>query len=191
VHSVEIEKERDAMKKKSSTLAALGLVAGSLVSGGSLSLLGTSVPVFAATISSCASSRIALRAGTAQGTAGTTYIPLIFTNMGPSCALWGVPVVQPVAGASRHHLGPQARNDSVGEMAVRHVVAKGHSVSVAFGVVETGNFTASTCVARNAAGVIVSLGRFVHATFVQLPITVCTMRASTTTRLIVPGINGD
>jgi hypothetical protein len=151
---------------------------------------GTGAVAGGATLASCVPAQMRVTHGAAQGTAGTTYIPLVFTNTGATCALWGVASVQPVL-ASRRALGPAARNQSMGEMPARHVLTRGRSVSVAFGVVETGNFTASSCVAREASGVVVSLASFVRPTYLRLPISVCTKRASTTTRLIVDGSLGN
>jgi Domain of unknown function (DUF4232) len=144
----------------------------------------------AVTVKGCVSSQITLAPGARQGTAGTTYIALVFTNHGSRCAIWGVPSIQPVAGTSRAPVGAPARNTSMGEMPARHVLYQGHSVSVAFGVVDTGNYPPTTCVARRAAGVVVSLGTFVRPTYVPLSIKVCTRRVSTTTRLIAPGASG-
>jgi len=129
--------------------------------------------------------------GAAQGTAGTIYYPIVFTNTGATCAIFGVPAVQPVVGSMHHAVGPLARSLSMGEMPVRHVIAKGQSVSVAFGVVETGNYTPSTCVARSANGVVITLGDFVHSRYVHLAIIVCTKRTSITTRLITAGVTGN
>ena len=102
-----------------------------------------------------------------------------------------MPTVQPVVGSAHRKVGPTARSQSMGEMPARHVIVKGRSVSVAFGVVETGNYTPSTCVARSASGVMVALGDFVHSTYVHLSIIVCTKRASITTRLITAGTTGN
>jgi len=66
--------------------------------------------------------------------------------------LFGVPTIQPVIGAAHRALGPLAKNESMGEMPALHTLAVGASVSVAFGVVDTGNLTASTCGARRARG---------------------------------------
>lgn len=178
------------MRSVKTTILVAGLVAGGLFSGGALPLLGSLTAASATTVKSCVPSQITVTHSAAQGTAGTIYIPLVFTNTGSSCALWGVPTIQPVAGRAHRAVGPLARNLSMGEMPARQVLAKGHAVSVAFGVVETGNFTPSTCVARSADGVVVTLGSFVRSTYVHLPIKVCTKRASTTTKLVVPGVNG-
>lgn len=157
---------------------------------GVMPLVGQGSSVAAAVTRSCAPTQMSVAHGQAQGTAGTTYVPLVFTNHGATCALWGAPTIQPV-NASRRAVGPSARNESIGEMPVRHVLSRGQSVSVAFGVADTGNFPVASCAARPANGVVVALAPFVRSTYVRLPISVCTKQASTTTRLIVAGVNGD
>ncbi len=143
----------------------------------------------AAVTPSCVPSQLSVSVGRPQGTAGTTYYPIVFTNRESSCAIWGVPAIQPVT-THRRALGPMARNTSMGMMPLRHVIKYGQSVSVAFGVVEAGNYPAASCAPRRAIGFTVSLAPFVPATFRPLPITVCTLRASTTTRLLAPGARG-
>lgn len=143
----------------------------------------------AAVTPSCVASQLSVSVGRAQGTAGTTYYPIVFTNRGGACAIWGVPAIQPVT-TGRRAVGPMARNTSMGMMALRHVINYGQSVSVAFGVVVAGNYPTASCAPRRAIGVSVSLAPFVPATYRPLPITVCTLRASTTTRLLAPGVNG-
>ena len=143
----------------------------------------------ATTVPSCVASQLSVSVGRAQGTAGTTYYPIVFTNRGGTCAIWGVPAIQPVA-TGRRALGPMARNTSMGMMPLRHVIKYGQSMSVAFGVVEAGNYPVASCAPRRAIGFQVALGSFVPATYRALPITVCTKRASTTTRLLAPGARG-
>ena len=171
-------------------IVAVGLSVSGLMAGGSLAVIG-SVAASAAPAKNCVSAQITVTHGASQGTAGTIYYPLVFTNTGATCAIFGVPTVQPVVGSAHRKVGPMARSLSMGEMPARHVIAKGQSVSVAFGVVETGNYTPSTCVARSASGVMVALGDFVHSTYVHLAIIVCTKRISITTRLISAGTTGN
>ncbi len=178
------------MRSVKSVVVAAGFIAGSLATGGAIPFAGALAAASATTVKSCVPAQIKVSHGQAQGTAGTTYIPIVFTDTGSKCAIWGVPAIHPVAGAAHHAVGPIARNMSMGQMPVRHVLAKGRSVSVAFGVVDTGNYPPSTCVARSASGVIVTLGSFVHSRYLHLPITVCTKRSSTTTRLLVAGVTG-
>lgn len=157
---------------------------------GAITLISFSgAPAGSAVAASCAPAHIHTSVGASEGAAGTIYVALVFTNTGPSCAIWGVPSIQPTL-RSRKPVGPPARNQSIGEMPARHVLAKGHSVSVAFGVTQTANYPASACVARSANGVVVSLGNFVRPTYERLAISVCTKRSSTTTRLIVAGTTG-
>ncbi len=169
----------------SASLLATGVVAASGAVAASAS---------AASAPSCVASHLKVSVGTAQGAAGTIWYPIVFTNTGPSaCSIWGVPAVQPVAGGASHstlHMGPAAHNNSTGEMPVRHEVAPGRSVSAGFGVTETGNYTSSACVARNAGGVVVTLGGFVSNHYLALRISVCTKTASTHTQLLVAGTTG-
>jgi len=144
----------------------------------------------ASTPASCTPSQLTVHLGAPRGTAGTLYSAVIFTNRGASCALWGVPTIQPVTARTRRALGPSARNLSIGMMPARHVIARGQSVSAAMGVVDTNNYPARLCAARSAGGVVVSLGDFVHSRFVRRPLTVCTRRSSVTTRLLVSGTTG-
>lgn len=166
------------------------LVVVAVAAGVATPILGAGAATPRVAVRSCTPSAMSVSRGTSQGAAGTIYTPLVFTNHGAACAIWGVPSVQPVAGAAHRPVGPAAHNQSMGEMPMRHVLATGRSVSAAFGVVETSNFTPSRCVARHANGVLVSLGGFVRRTFVPMSISVCTTRASTTTRLIIAGVNG-
>jgi hypothetical protein len=175
-----------------SVAAVAVLVAGAVTTGAAGAVPGfESALATAAAAKSCTPAQIAVSHGAPQGTAGTTFIPIIFKDTGATCTIFGVPSVQAVSGKAHHPVGPPARNQSMGEMPAIHTIAKGQAVSDAFGVVDTGNYTASTCGARSANGVIVTLGDFVHSRYVKMPITVCTKRSSTTTRLITPGTSGN
>ncbi len=161
-----------------------------LVLGGVGSLSGpVSGLAGAQTVPSCQTRQIAVSLGRSSGAAGTIYHPIVFTNRGATCAMWGVPAVQPV-GARRQPVGPPARNASMGEMPLRHVLAHAQSLSVGVGVAETGNWPPALCRARRAIGVVVSLAPFVGAHFVPMSISVCTRLASVSTRLLSPGRAG-
>jgi len=139
----------------------------------------------------CHSAQLTTRIGQANGAAGTIFYPLVFTNTGPACTIYGVPSVQPVSGSLSHRpLGPTAKNLSMGQMPVRFTVAKGASVSSTFGVSESGNYTPTLCAPANASGIVVTLPGFVSNRYVALPISVCTKLASTSTRLLVRGTQG-
>jgi len=177
------------MKSIRSTIAIVALLASAVVAGGT-TLVSTTV-ASAAAVKPCVASQIKVTHGPSDGTAGTVYFPIIFTNTGATCTIFGVPAIQSVSGATHRKVGPSAKSVSIGLNEAQHSVTKGHSVSSAFGVVDTGNFPPSTCVAAKASGILVSLGNFVHSTYVALAITVCTKRASTTTRLITAGVSGN
>jgi hypothetical protein len=169
-------------------LASAGLLASGLVIAS-----GLATSASASTVKNCTPGHLKTSIGTPEGTAGTIYYPIVFTNEGPACAIWGVPAVQTVRGGAAHsHLkvGPLARNNSIGEMPVRHVIATGHEVSAGLGVGETGNYTPSTCGPKNAGAIVVSLGSFVPHSYLTLKISVCTKLASVSTRLIVAGATG-
>lgn len=164
------------------------LVVSAMVAGATLIVpsLGASATT---TTPSCAPAQMSVSLGHASGAAGTIYYPLVFTNHAGACAIWGVPAIQPV-GDARRPVGPRARNASIGEMPARHVLAHGRAVSVGFGVSETGNYSRASCAPRLARGVVVSLAPFVKPTYVALVISVCTRVASTSTRLLTPGVTG-
>ena len=172
------------------TVRSLTVAVAVVLAASATSLTSLVLPAGATSVPDCVSSQLTLTHGRSQGTAGTTYVPIIITNHQGTCAIWGVPAIQPVAGAQHRTLGPSARSLSMGEMAMRQVIAKGASVSVAFGVVDVGNYSASTCAARRANGVKVSLGGFFAHRYVGFPLSVCTKIASTTTRLLSKGTQG-
>ena len=129
------------MRNVKTVVAALAFLSGVVVGG-------AGAAASAATPPKCAPAQMAVSLGQSNGAAGTIYYPIIFTNTGQTCRIWGVPHIQPVAGARHSPIGPAASNGSMGQMPAIHTLAKGRSVSVGYGVVETGNYTPSTCVAR-------------------------------------------
>jgi len=177
------------MNSMKRSLVAAALSASSLMAVGA-SALSSVATASAAPVSNCVPAQITVSRGAGDGAAGTIFYPIIFTNTGATCAIFGVPAIQPVAGKGRHAVGPLARSLSMGEMPARQVIAKGQSVSVAFGVTEASNYPPSACVMRSASGIVVTLGSFVSSRYVHLPIDVCTKRSSVTTRLITPGVTG-
>ena len=70
------------------------------------------------------------------------------------------------------------------------LISLGHAVSDAYGVGESGNYTPSACLPKNAGGIVVAMGTFVNQVYVPLKISVCTQRTSITTKLMVPGTTG-
>ena len=175
--------------KISRILTSAGLLAsGVALASGTLGSAASAAPA-----KDCAPAQLRISLGVSQGAAGTIYDPVVFTNTGPACTIFGVPAIQPVIGGASHShvaVGPPARNMSMGQMPAMHVVKTGKSVSDAFAVVETGNYTTSTCLPKNARAIVVTMGNFVHHAYVPLKISVCTKKASTSTRLIAAGTTG-
>ena len=114
--------------------------------------------------------------------------PIIFTNSGPACAIWGVPSVQTVVGSNHAAVGGLAKNLSMGEMGVRHVVKTGGTVSAKF--TDSVYFSLATCHVTNADGIVVTLGGFSSPSYVAMSMTVCTGVTGTTTQLITAGSAG-
>lgn len=170
------------------------LTAVALTTSGLVATVGFASAGDAATkVPLCLPAHIKLSVGVVQGAAGTIFYPVIFTNTGATCTIWGVPSVRPgnlAASGKLTYIGPLARNTSMGEMPVLHTLKKGQSVSVDIGVLETGNYTASTCVAKKAGGLYVTLGDFAHG-FVSIShLSVCSRATNISTRLVAPGRNG-
>jgi len=168
----------------------LACIAGATLATGLLPLVGGAASATVANTPNCISTQLRITVGRAQGTAGTDYYPLVFTNQGSACAVWGVPAVVPVVGPTHKIAAPAAHNDSMRMMPVRFTLTKGQSVSSAYGVGVTSNWTPAFCKARSVPGVLVTLGTFVSRRYVALPISVCTRGSSTSTRLLVRGTQG-
>lgn len=170
------------------------VVSAGLLAGG-VGLVSTRLPAIAAaaTVRNCVASHLRVSLGAARGHLGTVVQPVVITNAGPACVIFGVPMIQPVVGGasrSRVHVGAPARNLSMGEMAALHVVATGSSVSDAFAVMKVSDWSFSACRPERADGVLVSMGQFVPRVYVPIKITVCTKVPSTGTRLITSGTTG-
>jgi len=146
--------------------------------------------------SACATTSLKLSIGQSDGAAGTIFYPLIFTNEGKTaCSVSGVPDVQPVTGslANVAHIlvGPRATVRDLSSQGYGELfrLASGASASAAFGVVETGNFTPSQCVAAKFESL--SVGFLGSGTWwVPLASTTCTKLASTNISGVVPGNTG-
>jgi hypothetical protein len=136
----------------------------------------------------CTAAQLKVTFGHPDGTAGTIYYSLTFTNTGKNqCSISGVPSVQPVADSVKLlPIGPAARNMSMGQMGVMHTLKKGQSTSAAIGFVETGNYTPSTCRPNTIIFLSVSLGAVTNRRVSTGPLSVCTKISSVTTRLLGP-----
>lgn len=152
--------------------------------------------------SPCATSALRLSVGRGNGTAGTTYYPLIFTNVGSkACAVSGVPSVQPtlgaVAAANPTPVGPPATVRDLSSSGYGDAVrlAPKAQASAAFGVGDTANFSASQCVAASFRSITVGFAvssswRVALAGSTCVGATSASVTSSTSISGVVPGATG-
>jgi Domain of unknown function (DUF4232) len=90
-------------------------------------------------ITTCRSSQLTASLGPANGTAGTVYYPLIFTNHGSTtCTLYGYPGVSFVTGAAGRQVGaPAQRVPGPSSMVT---LVPGHTATATLGIVDASNF---------------------------------------------------
>jgi len=147
----------------------------------------------------CTSSDVRLSVGQSDGTAGTIFYPLIFDNVGShACVISGTPSVQPTTGSlpgvAHILVGPAATVRTIASSGYGDSIrlAPGQKASAAFGVVETGNFTPSQCVANKFESLSVGLASVSGGAswFVALSSTTCTLLSSTNISGLVPGVTG-
>jgi hypothetical protein len=142
----------------------------------------------------CAASALRVSVGMGNGAAGTIYYPIVFKNVSATqCVVSGTPSVQPttgaLAGVAHIFVGPRAKVIKLPAQGYGDPVrlGPGQSASASYGVSDSGNYTASACVAKDAQSLSVALlsGNW----FVRLGISVCTKLASTYINGVVPGSN--
>ena len=108
---------------------------------------------------------------TPDGTAGTIYYQLKFTNFGGTCTLRGYPGVSAVSLAG-HQLGSPAHR--VKGVKVRTMTLhQGRTVSAALGIEEVGAIPVGRCHARPAAGIRVFAPNTSRATVIPFPYSAC------------------
>lgn len=144
--------------------------------------------------STCSATSLRASLGQANGTAGTIFYPIQFTNISSkSCTLSGIPSVQPTTGASSGvahiFVGPPSLKEVQSGYGNLIRLSPGTKASAALGVVETGNFPASACVAKPFQSLSVGLAG-IGSYWVALSSTTCTKKASTNLRGLVPGASG-
>ena len=129
-------------------IAALGVLAAS--AGAAITASGA-VAARAST-TACRTSGLVVWLDTqSNGTAGTIFYTVHFTNLsGSTCSLRGYPGVSAVSLTGRQ-LGSSASRDTA--TPVRTITLRdGTTASADLGIVETGNFSTSTCQPVTAAG---------------------------------------
>jgi Protein of unknown function (DUF4232) len=102
------------------------------------------------TVKSCLTRNLKVSLGPANGTAGTTFYPLQFLNAGTtSCTLKGYPGVSAVTSSGQQIGNPASRNSAKFQTVT---LAPGKQRSASVGIVDTGNFSPTTCAPVTAAG---------------------------------------
>jgi hypothetical protein len=177
------------MRARVTTLVAIGTLLGTLafISTAAGSATTPTVP-------KCSTGALSMSVGPLDGTVGTFYYPLVFTNdTTKSCTLAGTPNVRAdtaINSMGGPLVGRPARvvnNARTGYGRVVVLAPRGHA-SANYGVVDTGNYPVAMCYPKTAQSVSVSLqGRMYWA---KLRFTVCTTTASTTISGVVPGRTG-
>jgi Domain of unknown function (DUF4232) len=129
------------------------------------------------TVRPCGDAQLRLHIGRGQGTAGTTFFPVRFTNSGArACTLRGYPGVSSVTSAHGHQIGDAALREP--GFRVRRVVlrARGGVATAVYGQTDTGVFARSRCRPVHARGLRVFAPNHTAARFVRLPHLACSKR---------------
>jgi hypothetical protein len=93
----------------------------------------------------CATSGLAVKLGAGSGAAGSSYIPIVFTNTsGSTCSLFGYPGVSFVTGANGSQIGSAAMRDAA-QPARSIVLAPGAAAHATLRIVDALNFTPAPC----------------------------------------------
>jgi Protein of unknown function (DUF4232) len=112
----------------------------------------------------------------ANGTLGTIFYELQFTNLGGTCTLHGYPGVSAVS-LSGHQIGSPARRVT-GIKLKTITVKRGATVKAALGIEDTGAFSASQCKPVTAAGLRVFAPNGSSAQVTPFPFSVCSAGGS-------------
>jgi hypothetical protein len=136
----------------------------------------------AAATPGCSSSQLVNWLDTnANGTAGTIFYELQFTNLGNTCTLRGYPGVSAVS-LSHQQLGRPARR--VTGIKLKTITLKrGATVKAALGIEDTGAIPSSQCKAVTAAGLRVFAPNTTGSTVIPFPFSTCS--ASGTSSLTI------
>ncbi|HEV2638800.1 MAG TPA: DUF4232 domain-containing protein [Actinocrinis sp.] len=128
------------------TDAAAGTPAQSAtVPGGDVSSTSPAAAAPAAGPGACATRDLSAKAGSGQGTAGSVYVNLVFTNISnATCTLYGYPGVSLAGGTPVTQIGLSATESTA---SARQLVslAPGAVASALLQIVDAGNFPPATC----------------------------------------------
>jgi hypothetical protein len=144
-------------------------------------------PAAAAAPAACTSTQLKLKLGPGDGAAGSTYIPLIFTNTGArSCTLRGYPGVSSVTGSTGKQVGGSATRET---HTVRTITlkARGGTASALYRHVNPENFDAKDCDKATARGYRVYAPGQTRALYVANRHTACRIGRPDSVRPVVAG----
>lgn len=165
------------------------LAAGALAAAAVAGALGTALtaagPAVAATPTCRSSQLVSWFDPNGNGAAGTVFYAMNFTNIGSTCVLRGYPGVSAVS-QTGHQLGSAAKRSKA--VKVKPITLKGtnggpatnaSSAEATIGIVEAGNFPASSCHQATASGFRVYAPNQNAATFVPFPFAACSRSGPT------------
>jgi Protein of unknown function (DUF4232) len=96
-------------------------------------------------VPSCATADLSVKLGTSQGTAGSIYQPITFTNTGTSsCTLYGYPGVSLAGGSPLAQIGAAAARSTTTPASII-TLAPGAVANALLQYTEAGNYSPSTC----------------------------------------------
>ena len=120
----------------------------------------------------CKVADLSLRLSEGEGTAGTYYRSLIFTNKGArTCTVQGFPGVSYVTGDDGHQVGPSAKRN--GEKGPAITLKPGESAYADVGFVQVMNFDPAVCQPTETRGIRVYPPQEYDSMFVPSPGTGC------------------
>ena len=121
---------------------------------------------------SCSSSQLVNWLDTSpNGTAGTIFYELQFTNLGATCALRGYPGVSAVSLTGTQLGTPAGRVPGIKINTV--TIKRGATIKAALGIVDTGAIPASKCRPVTAAGLRVIAPNTTASTVIPFPFSTC------------------
>jgi len=160
-----------------SAAAAIGLTLGiaGAAAAGATSPAGRSGAAAVAVTPKCATSGLVIWLDTTgQGTMGSTYYHLEFTNLsGHTCTISGYPPVSAV-NLSGQQVGSAGSPDSTAKPGVISL-ANGARASTALRIVDVNNFSASSCQKATAAGLRVYPPGQTSSKLVPFPFSACSL----------------
>lgn len=120
----------------------------------------------------CTAGDVELSLGRGEGTAGTRYRPLQFTNVsGAPCVIQGFPGVSYVAGDDGHQVGPAAYR--TGSEGASITLASGQTAHADVGFVQVHNYDPAQCKPTPVRGLRIYPPQETESLFVEAPGTGC------------------